>query len=93
MRAAAGAVHLGEVRTLARRHPAVAEAALGRPPLMWRELLLAAACGDAAALGRARLRGQSLLAAETRAAAGELRRARGPLPPRYAAGHAGPAEG
>lgn len=80
---------LGQVRTLARRHPEWLRPRWVAQPLMWRELLLAAASGDAAALERARLRGQTLLAAETRLATlgrepYARRPARSPLPPRAA---------
>lgn len=57
---------LGQVRTLAQRHPEWLRPRWIAQPLMWRELLLAAASGEAVALERARLRGQTLLAAETR---------------------------
>ena len=57
---------LGQVRSLAGRHPEWLRPRWVSQPLMWRQLLLAAASGDATALERARLRGQTLLAAETR---------------------------
>jgi hypothetical protein len=57
---------LGQVRTLAARHPRWLRPRWSAHPDMWRQFLGAAATGDAAALERARLRGQTLLAAEAR---------------------------
>ena len=57
---------LGQVRTLAARHPRWLRPRWDAHPDMWRQFLGAAAAGEATALERARLRGQTLLAAEAR---------------------------
>jgi hypothetical protein len=57
---------LGQVRSLALRHPHWLRPRWTAQPGMWREFLAAAASGDPARLERARLRGQTLLAGETR---------------------------
>jgi hypothetical protein len=57
---------LGQVRTLAARHPRWLRPRWCAHPDMWRQFLGAAAAGEATALERARLRGQTLLAAEAR---------------------------
>ncbi len=68
---------LGQVRSLAARHPRWLRPRWCAHPDMWRQFLGAAAAGEATALERARLRGQTLLAAEARLPAplGRLRRA------------------
>lgn len=55
---------LGQVRTLALRHPQWLRPRWTGQPGMWRELFAAAASGEPVRLERARLRGQTLLAAE-----------------------------
>lgn len=65
---ALGALTLGQVRTLALRHPHWLRPRWAGHPDMWRELFAAAASGEPVRLERARLRGQTLLAAETRQA-------------------------
>jgi hypothetical protein len=78
---------LGQVRELAAAHPHWLRPRWPEQPRVWRELLAAAATGDARALWRARLRGQTLLAAQTRAQSAQrtgrsgLRAARPPTRP------------
>jgi hypothetical protein len=55
---------LGQVRTLALRHPQWLRPRWTAQPGMWRELFAAAASGEPMRLERVRLRGQTLLAAE-----------------------------
>jgi hypothetical protein len=60
---------LRQIQTLSESHPEWLRPRWPDRIQVWRELLLAAACGEAPALERARLRGLTLLAAEARLAA------------------------
>ena len=59
---------LRQIQTLAEDHPQWLRPRWPARVQVWRELLLAAACGETPALERARLRGLTLLAAEARLA-------------------------
>jgi hypothetical protein len=69
---------LRQIHTLAENHPEWLRPRWPARVQVWRELLLAAASGEAAALERARLRGLTLLAAEARLACASAL----PMPPR-----------
>jgi hypothetical protein len=71
-----GHLTLRQIEALAGSHPEWLRPRWPARVQVWRELLLAATCGEPAALERARLRGLTLLAAETRLAstAGAARR-------------------
>jgi hypothetical protein len=61
-----GQYTLLQIQALAENHPEWLQPRWPQRPQVWRELLLAAAAGEATALSRAQLRGFTLLAAETR---------------------------
>jgi len=61
---------LRRIDGLAERHPEWLRPRWPAHPQLWRELLLAAAAGEAGALSRAHLHGLTMLAAEARRAAG-----------------------
>ena len=61
---------LRRIHALAERHPEWLRPRWPAHPQLWRELLLAAASGEARTLARARLHGLTMLAAEARRAAG-----------------------
>jgi hypothetical protein len=65
-----GQYTLLQIQELAESHPEWLQPRWPARLQLWRELLLAAAAGEAGALARARLRGFTLLAAEVRRAAG-----------------------
>jgi len=64
------ALSLSRIHGLAERHPEWLRPRWPGHPELWRELLLAAASGEARTLARARLHGLTMLAAEARRAAG-----------------------
>ncbi len=58
---------LRQIHELAEMHPEWLQPRWASRPQFWRELLLSATTGDAAAMEQARLRGLQIMAAETRA--------------------------
>src|SRR5262249_29950107 len=58
---------LPQIHDLARMHPEWLQPRWSARPQFWRELLVSATSGDAAAMEQARLRGLQIMAAETRA--------------------------
>lgn len=58
---------LPQIHELARMHPEWLQPRWSGRPQFWRELLVSATTGDAAAMEQARLRGLQIMAAETRA--------------------------
>ena len=58
---------LRQIHDLAEMHPEWLQPRWCSRPQFWRELLVSATAGDAAAMEKARLRGLQIMAAETRA--------------------------
>ncbi len=79
---------LRRIDSLAERHPEWLRPRWPAQPQLWRELLLAAASGEARALSRARVHGLTMLAAEARRAAGAAAAAAAPGQTTGAAGRA-----